>query len=267
MAPGLASKIHAVGPYFNREPRTCVCRYFELKLELRTVLKFVQSPCIAHLPSSHLQLLAPPTRLLLSSRIAEIMKFNYSGLVLLLSAAAVRASPVYSNTLIETLILHGFTSYATGLQSNPELLALLENRNDITIWAPINSAITSSSWVPRQSKGIYRRQSASSYSSTISHSPPSPNTGSIPKREASNTPSNFLRLYTFLNDPEYVNLGEDQPLRHVSNFAAPLPGQSVSRISVRSGGGNTVSQVSGPFKYDGGIIYGVSGYIPLSRYL
>ncbi|KAF8542030.1 hypothetical protein BDD12DRAFT_877352, partial [Trichophaea hybrida] len=76
--------------------------------------------------------------------------------------------------------------------------------------------------------------------------------------------SNFQVLYSFLVDPTFVNLGEGQPGRIVMNNAAPMSGTSEADIEVRGGVG-IAHTLSGPFKYDGGIIYGANDFVTLPQ--
>ncbi|KAF8244321.1 FAS1 domain-containing protein [Wilcoxina mikolae CBS 423.85] len=198
------------------------------------------------------------------------MKINY-----LFTALSILSVPVYSQNLIDVLILHGFTEFARDLQLYPNLMAKFSSsRNDITVWAPINKAVTpvsASSRIKRNT--LSRRQTEAEYSTQISHTGQPPTTVAptrkrqvvddllgFTKRQAGLPASNFATLRTFLVDSTFVNLGPNQPGRVVSNYAAPPPGSDIATIAVSGGGGAITNQVSGPFKYDNGLIIGVDGF-------
>lgn len=189
------------------------------------------------------------------------MKINY-----LCALLSVVSAPVYGNDLISVLIKNGFTSFARDLQLYPDLMDKFTDRNDVTVYAPINEAVIpvkkddtdlskGHSKVPRS---LMRRQTAAEYSTQVSHAgkPPS---GALARRGHSElSGSNFVTLRTFLDDPTFVNLGPDQPGRVVSSYQVS-PDSDEPFIQISAGGGETVDQVSGPYKYDNGLIYGVKG--------
>jgi hypothetical protein len=70
-----------------------------------------------------------------------------------------------------------------------------------------------------------------------------------------------------LEDPRFVNLGHHEPVRIVTNYAAPPPNSSLATIEIVSGSGPTVNQIAGPFKYDNGLIYGINEFVPLTPIL
>ncbi|KAA8912301.1 hypothetical protein FN846DRAFT_933461 [Sphaerosporella brunnea] len=170
---------------------------------------------------------------------------------------------IYGQGLVQILKYNGFTVFAGFLESHPELLSRFTQTNDVTIWAPINSAE-----VPGSSNGRLRVRDPSpadiSLMGSTTGPPPDPNVPSKRKRGAVPPlpPSNFVTLRTFLNDSQYVNLGSDQPGRVVSNYVG---GAGVATLQVTSGTGDPVDQVSGPFKYDKGLIYGVTSYFTLPK--
>jgi hypothetical protein len=164
---------------------------------------------------------------------------------------------IYGQGLIDVLNANGFTEFATDLQLHPELLAKLTGRNDLTVWAPINDAVN-----PVNST-LRRRQTAAEYSVHVSHTGQPPQTEPITRKRQGRIPnSNFLTLRTFLEDPEFVNLGNNQPVRVVQSYATPPPFSSLATLEIVSGTGDPVEQVSGPFKYNDGLIYGVNRFAP-----
>ena len=188
------------------------------------------------------------------------MKINYP--FALLSLASV---PVYGNDLISVLVKHGFTSFARDLQLYPDLLHKFTDRNDITVWAPINEAVIPVKGPHKDlSKGhskvrrslLLRRQTNSEYSAQISHSGKPPSGRPAKRGHSDISPSNFVTLRSFLENPAFVNLGHDQPARFVSSYQVD-PETDEPYIQVSAGSGKTVDQVSGPYKYDNGLIYGV----------
>jgi hypothetical protein len=191
------------------------------------------------------------------------------------AALSILSVPVYGQSLIDVLVDRGFTEFARELQLYPNLLAKFTGRNDITVWAPVNKAVTPitrrSSRIDRST--LHRRQTEAEYSTQISHTGQPPTTVAptrkkrqladdllgFTKRQAGLPASNFVTLRTFLEDPTFVNLGPNQPGRVVSNYAAPPPGSDIATIAISGGGGGITNQVSGPFKYDNGLIIGVNG--------
>jgi len=109
---------------------------------------------------------------------------------------------------------------------------------------------------------LLRRQSNSEYSAQISHSGKPPSGRPAKRAESETSPSNFVTLRSFLDNPAFVNLGPDQPGRFVSSYQVD-PETDEPFIQVSGGSGKTVDQVSGPFKYDNGLIYGVKSFFSL----
>jgi len=193
------------------------------------------------------------------------MKFTYP--FALLSLVFV---PVHGLDLIDALVKHGFTKFAKDLQLYPDLMKKFEGRNDVTVWAPVNEAVTPVKKHKDLSKGhskvrrglLLRRQTNSEYSAQISHSGPPPGSRPAKRGHSEMSPSNFVTLRSFLENPEFVNLGPHQPGRFVSSYQAS-PDSDEPFVQVSAGGGETTDQVSGPFKYDYGLIYGVNSFFTL----
>jgi len=164
----------------------------------------------------------------------------------------------HGKNLFTVLREQGFNRYAAELEQNPMAYQRFTSRSDVLIWAPIDQAYTDDS--PANKKTLAVRQTAQQnaqigMSACRGKPPPEPR-----KRQASGgePSSNMETLITFLEDPAFVNLGPGEPARVVQD-AASAPGVSNNNAirRVKSGGGTVSNQVSGPFKYDFGMIYGV----------
>ncbi|KAF8252054.1 hypothetical protein K440DRAFT_636236 [Wilcoxina mikolae CBS 423.85] len=189
------------------------------------------------------------------------MKVNYLFIV-----AAILPAYSHGQGIINILNDNGFTNFATALEHDPDLLYKVTYREDVTVWAAINEA-TGFLPVNDTKRKLFRRDDPPSPTLDNSFSYPEAKKGKRNVHGKYRGPlpdSNFQVLNTFLRDPDYVNLGPDQPGRIVTNYAAPKPGTSESVIKVR-GGLEIVHTVSGPFKYDKGVIYGVNEFVALPR--
>jgi len=187
------------------------------------------------------------------------MKANY-----LITAISLLLANVNGQGVIDVLNLNGFTNFATGLQNYPDLLSEISCRNRIIVWAPINEVPDFSSHVNDTTPLLFRRQSLDvlkygQHASEPTSSSPQPTTTSNQKRHIGTLPdSNAEVLRTFLRDPRFVNLGPHERGRIVQNYAAPSHGsRGEANLEIKAGLG-IAEKVSGPFKYDHGIIYGVN---------
>ncbi|KAI5846654.1 FAS1 domain-containing protein [Tricharina praecox] len=183
---------------------------------------------------------------------------------LFVSAACFSLPLVYGQPLIDVLVTRGFTEYAANLQAYPALLARLQDRNDITVWAVPNKYVTSPDSAT-SSPRLVRRQSEVEVSASISHDGKPPTSGISKRQAGGNAASNFMTLRTFLEDPTFVNLGPGQPGRYVRSYTDSPPGSDQANIQITTGLGTVITQFSGPFKYDKGLIYGVTNFPTLPR--
>ncbi|KAF8244535.1 hypothetical protein K440DRAFT_558713 [Wilcoxina mikolae CBS 423.85] len=178
--------------------------------------------------------------------------------------------PTLGQGVIEVLNANGLNAFAAELSTYPDLIAQILGRNDVTVFAPTNTAIQG--LPPTQTNKnhtISRRQTdpnaEASTSAQLGKQPPKPDQ----KRQISGTVdlpiSNYMTIYSFLENPQFVNLGVDQPARFISNEAARTDGQGLAFLEVVTGNGNVVSQVEGPFKFNRGIIYGVNSRFTLPQ--
>jgi len=158
---------------------------------------------------------------------------------------------VSGQDMFDVLNQNGLTSFASDLQRDTALIAKVNQRNDITIYAPTNLAMATA---PNSGNHkLRKRANEASNSYHISHFGPPP----YPMTKRHNSAireSGLLTLATFLEDPAHVNLGQGQPGRAVQS------GQEGS-IEISSGMGAIARQVAGPFPFDGGNIYAVDGYV------
>lgn len=200
-----------------------------------------------------------------------------------LSAAFLLVSPTFAHRdhhnkpdVLRVLYELGLTKYADLLaEQDPDLVKTIGKRNDITIWAPGNDAVVNS---PYFNSKLHKRQRTSQVLKTSVSTDYGKGTGktNLSKREESelvkrtyndpdrfsrNAPnSNFVKIFTFLTDPDLVNLGPTQELRLVRNYASAPDGRvdSPAVVEVTSGLGKVESTIRGPFKFKNGVIYEVS---------
>lgn len=145
--------------------------------------------------------------------------------------------------------------------SNPELLAGISKRDDITVWAPGDAAVAS------LLAAVKKRgpEDGAKVSAQVDHKP-SPATNGLPvKRQVREGPegypgSNFATILTYLTDPHYVNLGPDEGARFTRNYAAPQneSDSDLASIEVVTGLGTIRHTIRGPYKFTNGIIYEVN---------
>lgn len=172
----------------------------------------------------------------------------------------------YAQDALTVLRLNGLTAHADAIEADPALVAIINGRDDIQIFAPPNSvyeALESSS-----PGGPQRRETNRNPQTNGQTGKKRP----APRRKRQDvTPfpaSNFDELISVIDEqwPEYCNLGPGQPQRFVTNAAgSPGPAGTLSGLQITTGGGNVVDATGGPFKYDKGIIYVVEGYTYLIR--
>lgn len=168
-------------------------------------------------------------------------------------------SPVFSQGLQSRLNELGLDGFSQMLAVyNPALLQQINERNDITVWAPGNAFVAARLAAVR--KRATTNGATTSAQITASAPPPDPPGQARRKRGPSYPGTNFETIITFLNDTDFVNLGPGVPARFTKNYATPLDGGSTSASTneVVSGLGNTQSTLRGPFKFENGVIYEVT---------
>ncbi|KAF8544162.1 hypothetical protein BDD12DRAFT_801508 [Trichophaea hybrida] len=181
--------------------------------------------------------------------------------------------PTNGQGLIEILDLNGFTKFSTALQLDPELLYEISCQNSVIMWAPINEAAGFDDLINGNGSRIFRRDGNTTVGiqgsidkatgTTNPTETTTPKTATKKKRNFGSLPdSNAEVLETFFRNTAYVNLGPHEPARIVQNYAAPTPGSREASLEVKSGLGIS-KKLSGPFKYDQGIIYGVNRFFDL----
>lgn len=186
-------------------------------------------------------------------------------------------SQTTGSDLLSVLRANELTGFATFLtQEGSGLLTQLNNReeNDVTLFAPPGDA-------PNPA-GISRRQVITQNQALLASlacSPPRggrrPSAQSVPPPPPANEtelqrrqlppqgdidPTNYELRETFLDSPDYVNLGPNQPLNWVSNYFAPDNGTGIAQIQFTSGNNTLVRTTGGPLKYNKGIIYIIDRY-------
>ncbi|KAF8536876.1 hypothetical protein BDD12DRAFT_888887 [Trichophaea hybrida] len=182
--------------------------------------------------------------------------------------------PTLGQGVIEVLNANGLNAFAAELSTYPDLIAQILGRNDVTVFAPTNAAIEGLPPTKTyKNHTLSRRQTTdpnaeASTSAQLGKQPPKPDTVTK-KRQISGAVdlpiSNYMTIYSFLENPQFVNLGVNQPARFISNEAARPDGQGLAFLEVVTGNGDVVSQVQGPFKFNRGIIYGVNSRFTLPQ--
>ena len=170
-------------------------------------------------------------------------------------SAVFAASVLAQDDVVSRCRALGFTEFANQLELAPQLVARINSRSDSTVWAVPNDKVLLQLG---NSSSIHKRATPSEMSSQANHNPPTPAAGLRRRRKRQQgqlTPSNPLTLYTYLEDPAFVNLGAQQPGRLVSRFAGSSSAAEANLV-VASGPGRSTRQISGPFKFDKGVIYG-----------
>lgn len=168
--------------------------------------------------------------------------------LLLLYSLLVAPRLVLSQELLTRLNELGLNNFATMLSTqDPDLVAEISVRIDVTVWAPSNAQVAETVVGPRIQ---------------VTKLPPDPEPS---KRQVGEGPvdspdTNYETIFTFLDNPEFINLGPRQPARFTKNQAAPLStgADTTSRIEVVSGLGDSRYTIRGPYKFKNGVIYEVS---------
>jgi hypothetical protein len=161
--------------------------------------------------------------------------------------------------LLSVLRARNLTVYADFLEQRaPNTLNLLCNRNDLSLYVPVNSAGLPPT--PANRTAIGRRDAfsdeAAASMSVSDDSPPIParrRSPTSPGTAATISDSNFQVRRTFLNDPRFINLGPGVLASIVTNFAESESGVAV--MEAMTGFGNKVTLSTVPIKFEGGVFY------------
>ncbi|KAF8533138.1 hypothetical protein BDD12DRAFT_948680 [Trichophaea hybrida] len=149
----------------------------------------------------------------------------------------------------------GFHAFADQLELHTELVNRINKRGDTAIWAVPDEEV----WTTfGNNTKIRKRQSASTFSAQSTFKKPPPNE----KRNLIDATYGET-LYTYLEDPAFVNLGKGQPGRLVSKYAGSSSSLEEATFQISSGLGKVTSQTCGPFLFDKGVIFGVTGFFTL----
>jgi uncharacterized surface protein with fasciclin (FAS1) repeats len=188
----------------------------------------------------------------------------------LLAASSLFLSPVLSQDLLERLDALGLGGFSGMMATDPTFVQTIGERNDITVWAPSNAVVEA-----RLAATTKRQQNVThgaDISAQVDHERPPEDEGMPGKRQVDEEPvgypdTNFHTIITFLDDPNYVNLGPGEQARFVRNFGAPSDGgvDSTPHIEVVTGLGNTQTSIRGPFKFTNGVIYEVNEFFTLPQ--
>lgn len=196
--------------------------------------------------------------------------------------------------ILHQLYKLGFTEFSRLLETHsPDLVKQIGKSDDITVWAPGNYAIASRFGIynlgKRDGQNITEAELAAQI--TDSHADNSGvdmqfeepeddgddgedyrrkvkrghNNHAGPHRK-NHRGANFETIYTFLDDPGYINLGDCQEARFVKNYAAPADGGAcVATIEVTTGLGIVQNTLRGPFRFQNGVIYEVTNFFTLPQ--
>ena len=166
-------------------------------------------------------------------------------------------------SLFDELSLSGYGQFFA--EDNPALFAEINVRNDITIYAVADAAVDAHRAAVKKRAG---NKQGSSTPYQTDHKPPKPNKGIPPRKNKRQTgqvqtfypTSNFETILTYLDDPEFVNLGIGQFALCAKNYAAPLDGGSTRTAIIEfvTGLGDIRHTVRGPFKFKNGVIYEIN---------
>lgn len=213
-----------------------------------------------------------------SARTPEAMRIftAISALSLCFFFSPVLSQSVDLRTRFRELNLDAFAEHLSA--NSPYIYELVAKRNDVTVWAPGNAAVKRflDQFPNRKLARRDVRNSSDAGQFTVDPTPPTDFILPGRKRQVDVNPtpggffsdSNFEKLFTLLNDPEYVNLGRgDQVARFTRNYASPTDGgvNSLAPIEIVSGLGDTRMTLRGPYKFENGIIYEVTEYVEPSR--
>ncbi|RPA74896.1 hypothetical protein BJ508DRAFT_312457 [Ascobolus immersus RN42] len=198
--------------------------------------------------------------------------------ILVASSTLISASQI---DVLAILRLNDLTEYASSLEQNPELLQLINSRNDLKVFATRNNGLArrQTSTGPPSSEDRSSTEPPPRLSPTqaqmIQHfvkQPPNPPGRRPTRRDGSDgfefPRSNYETLITYLEDPAYVNLGEKEPVRFISNHAGGKLGKGeIAALEITTGGGDVVRTLDGPFKFDRGVIYVIDKQFTLPKTL
>jgi hypothetical protein len=140
----------------------------------------------------------------------------------------------------------GFNEFAEALENNPDFVARINERSDTTVHVVSDKVIHHR--FGNHTK-LHKRQDSTALSAQAAHEPPGP----AAKKRQSLTASNARTLYQYLENPAFVNLGKNQPGRLVQSFVGSNSPDEAT-LQFASGLGATTGQLSGPFKFDKGVI-------------
>jgi hypothetical protein len=161
--------------------------------------------------------------------------------------------------LLSVLRARNLTVFADFLEQRaPNTLNLTCNRNDLSLYAPVNSAGLAPT--PANRTTVQRRDALSDEATAAlcisDDSPPIPARRRSPKYPgtgATISDSNFRVRRTFLNDPTFINLGPGVLASIVTNFAESDSGIAV--MQAMTGFGKKVTFSNVPIKFEGGVFY------------
>lgn len=173
-----------------------------------------------------------------------------------LVSAQVTQYPV-GGDLIGVLRAVNLSAYADHLEGSPETLALFEQQEGLTLFAPTSLD------VPSRSLALNKRQNNGSTPmekfDTDDRGQAYIGEGSLDRllvrRQNLTTipPSNFVLRRTLLEDSSVANLGPGEPLSFVTNYR--YGGDAGAQLQLQAGFGTLVNTTAGPFKFATGVIY------------
>lgn len=176
---------------------------------------------------------------------------NLKGFMFLCFFALAHAQEhAYAQDVISRCRHLGFNAYADQLELYPEIVKRINKRGDTAIWAVSDHEV----WAKfGNNTKIHKRAASDMANSATAKAPP-------PTKKRHQNAANYAEtLYSYLEDPAFVNLGAGQPGRLVSKYAGSLKSHHEATFHVSSGLGAVTKQISGPFEFDKGVIFEVAG--------
>lgn len=194
-----------------------------------------------------------------------------------LTFVAVYAHDESAGTILAVLRANGLTAYADHLEFNaPATLAAFEAEEDLTILAPTSldeptmpgPSVNKTARLAKRQNNNTAIATHDDFSQCYTNDPGLVQEKRSLMRRHNGTddfpPSNYIIRQTLLTDAAHVALGQDEPLKYVSNFYS-TDATSLAQQQLQTGFGKIVSTTAGPFHYASGLIYATDSFVPDPR--
>ncbi|GAB1312557.1 hypothetical protein MFIFM68171_02767 [Madurella fahalii] len=173
-----------------------------------------------------------------------------------LAVLALSGAPVLAKSLLDALQANGFTLFAQQLQTSPPPVDLNMIGPNVIVYAPMDAALA------REDNEILTRRTTDEEAKDTAIYFANMNSVTLKRQAAVCLQSAGSTLSTFLNDPEWVNLGPGRNQSIVEKNMA-----FVSAPVVYTGLGAASKVTAGDIPFDGGVIRPVSDIFALPRNL